>query len=145
LGTNAGGTAVHPDGGNYNGINMSGSGNIIGGTAADRNIVSGNLTGINISPSGSNGNVVKGNYVGIDVTGNVDLGNSFRGINIALASNSNIIGGTAPGEGNLISGNDWDGLRLFGNSTGRPSGTAVQGNIIGTNAGGTAALGNGHN
>jgi hypothetical protein len=47
------------------------------------------------------------------------------------------VGGTAPGAGNLISGNQ-TGIYLGG------TGNTVQGNRIGTDASGTAALGNSH-
>src|SRR5262249_46483825 len=47
------------------------------------------------------------------------------------------VGGTAAGAGNVISGNDGDGLRVAGTVA-----TLVVGNFIGTNALGNAALGN---
>src|SRR5262249_31052541 len=53
---------------------------------------------------------------------------------------TNIIGGTAPGAGNLISGNTGTGVRLSGSGT---SGNLVQGNLIGTDVSGNNPLGNG--
>ncbi len=148
IGTNAAGSAVHPSGGNYRGLNINGSGNTVGGsTALDRNIVSGNTTGISISTGGEfaagSNNVVKGNYIGTDAGGTADLGNTLIGVNIFQAVTGNVIGGTAAGEGNVISGNDGNGLAFFGNdAVGRPERNLVQGNVIGTNAAGTADLGN---
>src|SRR5262249_13114286 len=54
---------------------------------------------------------------------------------------NNTIGGAVTGAGNVISGNTGDGLRI---NSGQ-SGTLVQGNMIGTNAAGNAALANGLN
>ena len=59
------------------------------------------------------GNRVIGNYIGTDVTGAADLGNTSDGVIISQAPN-NIIGGTTAGERNLISGNDQNGVQIFG-------------------------------
>jgi parallel beta-helix repeat protein len=85
----------------------------------------------------SDGNTIEGNFIGTDVTGTLDRGNGLRGINIA-GSDTNVIGGTDPGDGNLISGNDNEGLNIRDGS----AGNTVQGNFIGTNASGAAAIGN---
>jgi titin len=79
---------------------------------------------------------VQGNYIGTDVTGTRALGNG-DGVLIGGGCSANIIGGTAGGTGNLISGNS-TGVRLRD----RARANAVQGNRIGTTADGTAALGN---
>ena len=113
-----------------------GSGPItIGGTtAAARNVVSGNRAyGIefdNISGSAT----VQGNYVGTNATGAAALGNG-AGIDM-FGGGSVLIGGTDPGAGNLVSGNYANGIQI---ST---SGNVIQGNLIGTDATGTARLGN---
>jgi len=52
----------------------------------------------------------------------------------------NLVGGLAPGTRNVISGNGVHGVFIFGAGA---LGNAVQGNYIGTNAGGTGPLGNG--
>ena len=57
------------------------------------------------------------------------------GIWIDSGASNNLIGGSAPGEGNVISGN-WDGMNIVS------SDNTVFGNFIGTDATGTAALGN---
>jgi len=54
-------------------------------------------------------------------------------------SNNNLIGGTSTSLGNLISGNDSDGIKIWG------TGNQVLGNKIGTNASGNGSLGNGGN
>ena len=116
--------------------------NTIGGlTPADRNLISGN-SGNGVSLFGvSSGNVVQGNYIGADASGTVALGNAGCGIVLGdgYGSLNNIIGGTAPGAGNLISGN-----RSFGiDMASAIAGNRVEGNCIGTDASGSAALGNG--
>jgi parallel beta-helix repeat protein len=140
LGTNAAGTA--PDA-NWVGVWLGTSNNTVGGTtAADRNIISGNtVDGVQISgATGGGNNVVIGNYIGLDVTGTADLGNVNQGVAIYNGSDNNTIGGTAPGAGNVISGNNGEGVRVIGAGT---TGNVILGNRIGTNAAGTAAIGNG--
>ena len=96
--------------------------NTIGGTAAgEGNLISGNVRGIWIRKSGATGNVVQGNLIGTDVNGTADLGNLQDGIWIDGTA-SNKIGGTAAGAGNVISGNDRDGVRIFS--------AAATGNVV---------------
>jgi parallel beta-helix repeat protein len=80
-------------------------------------------------------NFVQGCYIGTDATGMVADGN-VTGILIQTGVGGNTIGGTAPGDGNLISGN------TTGIDIGDTNDNLIQGNLIGTNALGTAALDN---
>ena len=116
------------------------AGNIIGGTnATTRNIISGgNPSGIFLVDPASSSNVVQGNYIGTTVTGVTSLGNVQNGIVISAAS-QNLIGGTSPGAGNVISGNGESGIYLLNSGA---SANLIQGNVIGTDATGTVALGN---
>src|SRR5207237_1967261 len=82
---------------------------------------------------------VQGNYIGPDVTGRVALGNTSDGVSVY--SSSNLIGGTAPGAGNLISGNRV-GVAIGGGTTATLSKNQVQGNLIGVDATGAAPLPN---
>ena len=113
--------------------------NTIGGTnPGEGNLVSGNgLSGINISDPGSTGNLVQGNFIGTDVSGTLALGNRDKGVDIS--SPGNTIGGTTARAGNLISGNNGTGIHIM---TGDATGNRVQGNYIGTDVAGTAALPN---
>lgn len=113
--------------------------NQIGGTSANaRNVVSGNaFGGISILNAPSSGNVVQGNYVGTDMTGLVDMGNSFNGI-LTITASGNLIGGSAPGAGNLSSGNGHGGITLVTQSTNN----LVQGNVVGTDLTGALAIPN---
>jgi titin len=115
--------------------------NTIGGTITGaRNIIAANLTigygGVDIYAC--NGNVVAGNYIGTDVTGAGALGNQ-DGVDVFGGSQSNTIGGTAAGARNVISGNVDFGVFLSDPGTKL---NLVAGNRIGTNATGSAALGN---
>jgi titin len=119
-------------------INSAGS-NIVGGTTAGaRNIISGNTNyGIEIFNTDATANLIQGNYIGPGVTGQSAVGNKYSGVYVL--SSGNIIGGTASGAGNLISGNNPNGVFLVGPSA---SENLVQGNYIGTSAAGTGAMAN---
>lgn len=127
---------------NHDGITVFGSSNnTIGGTtAAARNVISGNrFAGISVGNAWDN--LIQGNFVGTDAAGTAPIGNGTYGIEIfrSVGGNpptGNLIGGTAPGAGNLISGNQ------TGIDIGQP-GTTVQGNLVGTDATGMKKLGNG--
>ncbi len=141
LGANGQVIAGATNGGVY--IADDSSGNTIGGTtAAARNVISGNKVGVYLTSD--SGNVVEGNFIGTDTTGTVAIGNNASGDNtvfggIVIQGNSDdTIGGTAAGAGNVISGNQIAGVYIFDDSTE----AVIEGNSIGTNAAGTAALSN---
>jgi CSLREA domain-containing protein len=133
IGTNAAGSAILGKAG----INIFTKNNIIGGTTPEaRNVMFafGGL-GLNLSESNASGNIIQGNYIGINATGDAALGSTTAGITLLRAPN-NTIGGTAPGAGNVISGNS------YGINAAESDNLKIQGNLIGTNAAGTAAIGN---
>ena len=139
IGTNLSGTAALCNTGNGVYVFNSSNNTIGGTTAAARNIVSGNrLPGIAIGGDFSTGNRVQGNYVGTNASGTGDLGNRSNGM-IVINGTSHIIGGTVAGARNVVSGNDSPGI-VLGFSD--PAGILVQGNYIGTNAAGNAAIPN---
>jgi trimeric autotransporter adhesin len=118
------------------GIWVEGSNNTIGGiTALDRNVISGNYAGISFRGGASN--TAFGNYVGTYATGTNVIANRDSGIYVQ-ASTSNVIGGTGTGMRNIISGNAKSGIYLFNGA----DNTVIQGNYIGTDVTGNAALGN---
>jgi CSLREA domain-containing protein len=92
--------------------------------------------------------VITGNYIGTDATGNAAAGNGV-GISLAGSVDGSRIGGTTgttpggacTGDCNLISGNT-TGVMLVGPVPGT-AGCAIEGNYIGSNAAGTAAVPNG--
>jgi titin len=115
--------------GNVFGLSVGGSNNLIGGTTAEaRDLISGNLFGLGV---GGVANRVQGNFIGTDLTGTRALAND-GGVGVG---GPNLIGGTEPGAGNLISGNTGTGVTVS-------TGATVQGNYIGTDVTGTQALGN---
>ena len=124
---------------------------VVGGTnLADRNIISGNrLRGINVddltdgAPIVSNGTQILGNYIGTNATGNASLpynnAPSYQQIGVyVLDSPDGAIGSAAAG--NLISGNAWYGIYIWGANA---SGNDVQGNVIGLDAASTNPVPNG--
>ena len=144
IGTDITGTVAL--GGQSGGIVVEGDYNTIGGTTATaRNIISGNggSGGIQIqSRPGFNaayGNVVEGNYIGTDVSGTHAIGNYYA-VWLRGATHDNTVGGTLPGEGNLISGGGGVVLASSG-FPGGPTNNLIQGNLIGTDKTGTVALG----
>jgi len=108
----------------------------IGGSTSARNIISGN-TGDGVSVTGDGGNaIIRSNYIGVDIDGDTAIPNGEMGVNIS--GDSNTIGGTTAGQGNVISGNTASGIQLI-----NASGSTFEGNYIGVAADGTSALGNG--
>ena len=128
--------------GNGNGV-MIGFGSqtnqIGGGTSSERNVISGNGTGIVIEDTDTDLNVVTGNYIGVKATGSTALMNTHDGVWIRDGAQENTIGGDSAGFRNIISGNDDAGVRI------EDSGSAhnqISGNFIGLDASGIIDLGN---
>lgn len=121
------------------GINLNGSSNdTIGGSAAgDGNVIAANRNGINIQNSAA-GNLVKGNFIGTNPSGASGLGNTTSGVLISFAGNDTI-GGSAAGDGNVISGNGSAGVNISGPTA---TGNLIQGNFIGTDPTGSTRLPN---
>ena len=92
--------------------------------------------GIHLEP-GSSRNRIEGNWIGLDATGKLGLGMNGNGITINGGTN-NIIGGTNALARNIISGNTYHGVAIYG------SRNIVQGNYIGTDVDGTNAIANGY-
>jgi len=131
-GTNAGPTAA--------GFRLSSSDNVIADLVINR--FSGSSGAIIIDGGGANDNDVRGCYIGTDPTGTVDHGN-IVGVTILHGAQDNTIGGTDPGEGNLISASKGSmsgfGVRIMGQDT---DSNIIAGNYLGTDISGTVALGN---
>jgi hypothetical protein len=112
--------------GNVNyGILADANGATIGGSAPGAgNVISANaIDGISIS-GGVTGVVIQGNLIGIDATGTFALGNQNRGISV-FGSNATI-GGTGPGEGNVVAHSGVGGIVVLGSV----AGNAIRGNSI---------------
>ena len=145
--------------GNFIGLNGSGASGVVA------NVISGN-GGSGLVLAGSSGNTVVANRIGTDAAGTSAIANGGDGIWISQRSRGNEIGGTAfvdtttgqannptgnkgtvtpvfvvPPLGNLISGNDGNGVTIDAGSRGN----VLNGNFIGTTASGDGALGNAGN
>lgn len=104
-----------------------------------RNLVIGKFYyGVSFMGKDSKGNKLAGNYIGTSALGTAALGNQY-GVFLGYGAQSNLIGGSAAGEGNLISGNAVNGVFLQDYPT---INNIIQNNRIGVNASGTAALPN---
>ena len=132
IGTNAAGTISV---GNSTGITISGGagvrGNLIGGTTAtESNLISGNAgDAVQAGAFGIVGiNGIFGNRIGVAADGVTPLGNA--GIGIRVGFDGQLIGGSNPGEGNLIAYNGGDGVRVTGGN-----GTTIRGNTFFSNGG----------
>ena len=155
IGTNAAGDVAIP---NWIGISVPG-GTCTGGCPPLENLIRGNLisgNGRGVEADGEDTRVV-GNRIGTNADGSRALGNSEVGVSVHYGLDV-IIGGDAPGDANLISGNgvgvlldgeasqvtgnrigtDWAGLRALPNDVGvRAEGSR---DMIGPCAGGAANL-----
>ncbi|MBW2494055.1 MAG: cadherin-like domain-containing protein, partial [Deltaproteobacteria bacterium] len=125
---------------------------LIGGvTPGSRNIISGWSNNVELFMF-SGRTRVQGNYLGTDITGSYGIPLTHanaRGegviVNTGLANmppQQVLIGGSEPGAGNLISGNRQRGV-LLSDADLRLGDVEVKGNLIGTDATGTAPLSNG--
>jgi hypothetical protein len=128
------GTGTNNLGNSQNGVeiangasyNTVGNGNTISGNGAD---------GVLIGNAGTNNNTVTTNYIGTDQTGTTPLPNGEDGVEIANGASFNTVG-----NGNIISGNALDGVRITDAGTNT---NAVTTNNIRTDQTGTNPLPNG--
>ncbi len=141
IGLNAAGTAAVPNYYSGVGVYFDQRNTVIGGTNAGAgNVISGNgQYGIYIDGTNNTGAIVQGNYLGTDATGNNMVSNVIAGVIVIDYAHNVTIGGTSAAARNVISGNGTVGIYLLGPGC---SNNVVQGNYVGVNAAGTAALGN---
>ena len=134
IGTDPSGTTAVPNG---TGINVgAGDATIGGATPAERNLISGNSHGIYVLVGGTE---IRGNLIGTDATGTLALGNTQSGVFCANFNGAGTtIGGSAAGEGNVVSGNSQGIVVSQGGTV-----NVIQGNKIGVSASGNVPLGNG--
>ena len=136
--------------------------NASGASGAIANVISANA-GDGISLHGSSANVIAANRIGTDVKGKIAMPNGGNGILLTDGSSANEIGGkrftdsgtgeknnptgskgtvppvfVVPPDGNLISGNDGDGILIEKGS----SQNVLNGNFIGTTADGDGTIAN---
>ena len=116
---------------------MSGAlGAIIGAASAGTaNVIGGNNQN-GVSLSNATGAIIQGNLIGTNALGTGAVANTQNGISISTGA-SHVIGGSTAASRNIISGNQINGI-FINNSTNN----FVQGNYIGTNLAGAAAIPN---
>jgi len=101
------------------------------GLESGRNIISGNAAaGVSIAWGGADSNVVAGNYIGVGRDGSTALAN-HTGVDIGNGTSHTVI------SHNVISGNIHNGITLAITDS-----NVVEGNYLGTNAQGNAAVPN---
>jgi hypothetical protein len=142
-------------GNRFDGIAITGgaSSNLVGtdadgvADAGERNVISGNhLSGVRIVDAGTDQNTVAGNLIGTNAAGTAPIGNFFDGVTIHNGARANVIGTNGDGSGDGAEGNVISGSVLFSGVAVFDPGTQqnlIAGNLIGTDATGTAPLANG--
>ena len=107
VGTNAAGTAALGNG-SY-GILLA----YVNSSSILNNVISGTV-GVGLRLSDCVSDVVQGNLIGTDKTGQVALGNTAGGIVLSdfTGTGGNTIGGTGPGQGNVIANNGGIGIEV---------------------------------
>src|ERR1051326_2815214 len=118
------------------GINIITTDNVIGGTTpAARNVISGlpDPASVGVFVAG-NQNTVSGNYIGTDASGMLPRSHNF-GVLVFPGNIHVVLGGTAPGAGNVISGTS-AAIQMLSSLN------QIQGNYIGIASDGTTAFKN---
>ena len=115
------------------GIRLGESGdNTIGGTTPTAgNVVSGNgSNGIEIAGADATGNWIAGNLIGTDTAGTDAIPDGGDGVLFDVGAGANVLGGDAPGAGNVIAFNAGNGVTVGDSPTDAISGDVVLGNSI---------------
>ena len=139
IGTDAAGGAALGNGDEGVAVGPGSTDNLIGGSSpADRNLIAGNLSrGVIVTNAADN--VIRGNFIGVDAAGMAAVPNNVGIVVAGDDAAGNVIGGAAAGEGNVVSGNTFDGIFLASG----PNTTEIRGNFIGTDAAALAPVPNG--
>ena len=137
IGTDDGGNNPLKNGGNGVSISNSTSVMVGGTTLAATNYIGGNAgQGILIDGSNASNNHIIGNYIGMGSDGKTKIANGINGVVVQNGAGLNVIGGSADGDGNLISGNTNIGVLIQGSNTDL---NAIYNNLIGVDLNGDPA------
>ncbi len=146
IGTDASGTVAHPNG--LGGVYVNDTDDtVIGGpTPAAGNVISGNGGhGIELPP-GPNF-TIKGNLIGVGADGTTPLGNDGAGVLAeSCCGNDGVVGGSGPGERNVIAYNGSAGIVMDADGAMTISGNSIHDNVgLGIDLGGDGVTSNDHN
>lgn len=94
------------------------------------------VVGIQVSGTNAQNNIIQGNYIGCNYNATDTLGNT-HGIYILSGPHNNLIGGNTIAMRNIVSGNNHVGIRVVHSNY-----NTIQGNFVGLNRNGNAALRN---
>lgn len=140
---------IHLDGalaGYADGLTISAGNCVVRGLVISRFVNNGFRNGNGIVLDTKGGNVIEGCFLGTDATGLAAQPNGQAGIlitnsggNAATGLGGNLIGGVTPAARNVISGNAGKGIAIDGAAS---DVNTIQGNFIGVDSTGAAALGN---
>ncbi|HEY3266591.1 MAG TPA: S8 family serine peptidase [Armatimonadota bacterium] len=115
--------------------------NVVGGSPASTgNVISGVAYGVVLYGPNANNNRISGNLIGTDPSGNSGIGNGGVGVYLLQGAVGNVIGGSYPGERNVLCANGQAGIVLDGSGA---TNNRIVGNYIGLTANAAAILGNG--
>jgi uncharacterized repeat protein (TIGR01451 family) len=129
-------SAMIPAGDTTVGGSVAGAGNVISGNTMDGIQIAGTSLGPNGDDQTDQGNFVLGNFIGTDATGKTSIPNGGNGVDLISSATNNIIGGSAPGSGNLIANNTQNGVLIDpGTTAGTGTGNNTVANIIQSNGG----------
>ena len=143
----AGAPVVEIDNNGFAGLTIEGSNSSFGSLS----IVNANGAGVTLNgtfPSQGGGGsgqsiAVVGNYIGLALDGSIAAN---TGVGLQINDSESTIGGTAPADRNVISGNGAGGIQINdgpgGDRLGLPTGASIEGNFIGTDPTGQAAAPN---
>ena len=119
VGTDVTGMEARPNG--DDGFDVASSDNVIGGASPSaRNLISGNdEDGIDVDGFNEFGvddlavrNVIQGNWIGVAADGESPLGNSDDGVELQYGAADSVVGGTEPGQGNVIAYSGDNGVQV---------------------------------
>jgi uncharacterized repeat protein (TIGR01451 family) len=123
------------------GITVWSNGAVVGGSGpGDANVLSGNGGHGVLVQFTASAATIQGNQIGTNASGSAALPNATQhpaASGLRVDGDNCVIGGTFPGEGNVISGNQGAGAILSGFAN------RFVGNMVGTSASGIGLLGNG--
>lgn len=114
------------------GILVTTSDNVIGGSSSEANVIAANLRhGIVVKGSGTAGTDVRGNSIGLSPSfpGQTTLGNGVDGIHVDRASAS-AFGGANAGDGNVVAYNKRNGIALRNGSSSSGWANLMQRNLV---------------